>query len=192
MSVIALFLLVALLIPDPRHRGGLADRPSARPPAGGSPADAARPRSSWPSGSSCSRPRWTTSPAACRPAGRERVPPATARRSVAPLHPPTASRFLTAAARRARPARGDGGAGDPPQPAARPGPAPGLRALLRHLGRRRRVQRGLPDPQLPAEPVRRRRALGVVHPGLRPPARPGRATTRRAGWRARSRRCSRS
>ena len=62
-------------------------------------------------------------------------------------------------------------AGHPAEPARRARPQAGLRALLRHLRRGGRVQRGVPHPQLPAEPVRRRRAVGVVHPGLRRPAR---------------------
>ena len=45
----------------------------------------------------------------------------------------------------------------------RPRPAAGLRALLRPRRRSRRVQRRVPHSQLPAEPVRRRRAVGVVH-----------------------------
>ena len=53
----------------------------------------------------------------------------------------------------------------------------------------RRLHRRVPDPQSPAEPVRRRRAVRLVHPGLRPAA--GRRAGRggRTGGRRGVRRC---
>ena len=79
--------------------------------------------------------------------------------------------------------------GHPAQPDRRARAQAGLRALPRHLGRRRRLQRRLPHPEPPAEPVRRRRALGVLHPGLRAAPRARGRGARRAGWPARWRRC---
>ena len=75
--------------------------------------------------------------------------------------------------------------------------SPGLvreRVIAHYLGnsrRRRRVPRGAAHPEPPAEPARRGRAVGVVHPGLRAAAAPRAATRRRRGSRARSARCSR-
>ena len=91
------------------------------------------------------------------------------------LPPPTAVRSLTRPPRGHAASGGDGGRRHPAEPDRGPGPEPGLRPLLRHLRRGGRVQRRVPDPQLPAEPVRRRRALGLVHSGVRRAAstRPG-------------------
>ena len=51
-----------------------------------------------------------------------------------------------------------------------------VRLLLRPaVGRSRRVQRCLPDVELPPEPPRRGCALGILHPCLRLAGRPGRA-----------------
>ena len=65
------------------------------------------------------------------------------------------------------------------QPHRGPHPRQHLRAFPRQLGHRRRVQGRLPHPEHPAEPVRRGRAVGVVHPGLRQIARRGRRGNRR-------------
>ena len=74
-------------------------------------------------------------------------------------------------ARRAhRPPRIPGGGGHSAEPPGGPGPPERVLELFRNLLRRRRFQRGMAHSQLSAEPFRRRRALGVVHPGLRAPA----------------------
>ena len=74
-----------------------------------------------------------------------------------------------------RPVRGAGRDRHPAQPHRGAGPPARLRALPRPLRRRRRVHRRVSHPELPPEPLRRGRALGVVHPGLRAPPRRGRS-----------------
>ena len=64
-------------------------------------------------------------------------------------------------------------------PVRRSHPRDGHRRLPRHEPGRRRVQGGAAHPQPDAEPAGRGRAVGVVHPGLRPPA--GRGPRRRGG-----------
>ena len=66
-----------------------------------------------------------------------------------------------------------------PQPPRRPRPRQRLRPLLRQLRCRRCLPRRLPHPQLPAEPLRRGRALRLLHPRLRAP--PRRGAPRRSG-----------
>ena len=68
------------------------------------------------------------------------------------------------------------------------------RAFAHYLGLvdgGRCVPRGAAHPEPPAEPARRGRAVGVVHPGLRAAAARRAATTRPRASRARSARCSR-
>ncbi len=74
------------------------------------------------------------------------------------------------------------------EPARRPRPPPGVRALLRpRVRRRRRLQRGVSHPELPAEPLRGRRALRLLHPGLCDAGRERRARDGGSGRRRRRR-----
>ena len=87
----------------------------------------------------------------------------------------------TAASQELGPGRHAGGAGNPRLAADGAGPAAGLRPLPEHLGAGRRVHRGAPHPERAAEPVRGRRALGLLHPGVRPAPRRGPPRGRRPG-----------
>ncbi|CAA9361243.1 MAG: Proposed peptidoglycan lipid II flippase MurJ, partial [uncultured Gemmatimonadaceae bacterium] len=64
--------------------------------------------------------------------------------------------------------------GDPREQAVRLGTGARVRVLPGELPLGRRLPRGVPDSEHPAEPVRRGRSLGVVHPGVREPTRAGR------------------
>ena len=129
----------------------------------GSPGNGATPRAKWKPPwprcwprAACARRTWAAAPA-----------PKTS--------PPPCWRNWASGAH--RPARLSGRRGHPAEPHRRPGPPARLRTLLRPLRRGRRLQRRLPHPQLPAEPVRRGRALRLLHPRLRAPA--GRRATRK-------------
>ena len=165
--------------PDPGHRGRLADRTGAGAAARGPAGDAARRRDAGQAGRAARGRGGRPHPRACR-RSRTRTRSCSGCWRIPRRAPP--SRRHPGPDRRRAPqptAGGDGGRGNPPQPARRPGPQPGLRALLRHLRRGRRLQRRVPDSELPAEPVRRRRALGLVHSGLRRAPRPRATRTRR-------------
>ncbi len=173
MSVIALILLVALLIPimgivvDSPIGRALARRlegPQEVPPGLAELAkkvDAARSRSRR------SHPQRADAP------GRERVPPAAARR---PLSGPPSHRHPVPERPRRGPAAsgGHGRRRHSAEPDRGAGPESRLRPLLRHLRRGGRVQRGVPDSQLPPESLRRRRTVGVVHSDIRRAAGAGR------------------